>query len=217
MSVSKKMLFGGVLLGLAMSMSGTLFAESFKPVDEAAKKADFLKFRTQLKTIIAKKDAKALLAIVDKNIHMSYGDNNGLAEFKKEWQLEKANSPFWSEMSTVLSLGGQFDQEGEFTAPYVFSAWPESKDGFENIAVIGQDVRVRSAPNLSSKVLTTASYEILPLDSANNTLSKWVAVKTQSGKTGYIAEQYARSPVDYRAFFKKDKGSWKLITFIAGD
>lgn len=209
----------GLVCGMMLSTISILaFAQSFKPVDEAAKNPDFLKFRNQLKTIIAKKDTKALLAIVDKNIHMSYGNNNGIAEFKKEWKLDKPNnSPLWSEMSTVLSLGGQFDREGEFMAPYVFSAWPENKDGFENVAVIGTKVRIRAEPNLSSTVVGNANYEILPLDTARNTQQKWVAVKLKNGKTGYIAEQYARSPVDYRAFFKKDKGQWKLITFIAGD
>ena len=216
---SQKAAVLGVVSSIVLSaISNLVLAQSFKPVDEATKNPHFLKFRNQLKMIIAKKDAKALLAIVDKNIHMSYGANNGITEFKKEWKLDKPHSPLWSEMSTVLSLGGQFNREGEFVAPYIFSAWPEDKDSFENVAIIGKNVRIHAKASLSSAIISKASYEILALDTAhNNTQQKWVAVKKNGGKTGYIAEQYVRSPIDYRAFFKKNKGQWKLVTFIAGD
>lgn len=215
---SLKSVLSAAILGLAvLGMSANSWSQTLMPVDDAAKNPDFLKFRNQLKTIIANKDAKALLAIVDKNIHMSYGDNNGIAEFKKEWKLDKPNSPLWKELNTVLSMGGQFDSQGEFMAPYVFSAWPENADGFENIAVVGKDVRIRSAPNLSAAVVAKSTYEILPVDAARNTLNDWAAVKLKNGKTGYIARQYARSPVDYRAFFSKKAGKWTLITFVAGD
>lgn len=199
------------------TISTLVLAQPFKPIDEAAKHPDFLKFRNQLKTIVATRDAKALLAVVDKNIQMSYGLENGIVNFNKAWELDDPKSSFWNEMSTVLSLGGQFEGESEFQAPYVFSAWPEGTDNLDNVAIIGNKVRIRAEPNLSSPVLGTASYEILPLAIGHNNQDDWVGVQMKEGKIGYIAKQYVRNPIDYRAIFKKNKGQWKITTFINSD
>jgi hypothetical protein len=34
---------------------------------------------------------------------------------------------------------------------------------------------------------------------------------------GFVALQYIRSPVDYRAYFQKSGGRWRMTLFIAGD
>lgn len=189
------------------------------PVDKAAQQADFLKFRTQLKGIIAKKDVKALLAIVNKNIHISFGEDNGIEAFKKTWHLSNPKtSALWKELSTVLNLGGNFTDKKTFVAPYVFSEWPEALDAFEYIAIIGKDVRIRAAPNLTSAVLAKVSYALLPQIINNNPPPKgWERVKLADGKMGYVTAQYARSSVDYRAFFEKLNGQWQMTAFIAGD
>jgi hypothetical protein len=39
-------------------------------------------------------------------------------------------------------------------APYVFSEFPKSLDGFEHLAVVGRGVRAREDPDLQSRVVT---------------------------------------------------------------
>lgn len=212
--------FAGLSLIIGMGLTMPLFAAtppSLRPVDEASKQADFLAFRQQLSSAVARHDAKALLAVVDKNIHMSFGDDNGIENFKAAWKLNKPNSLLWKELGTVLALGGKFENRNTFVAPYVFAVWPDDKDAFEYTAVVGKDVRVRTKPDLKSPVLTTLSYVILPLVSTVKSAANWVAVRAPNGKTGYISSAYARSSVDYRAYFEKKNGKWKMTVFIAGD
>lgn len=191
-------------------------ATVLQPVDHASKDPSFLEFRSQLLKTIERKDAKALLAVVDKNIHASFGMENGIDDFKKMWGLNKpATSQLWAELGKVLKMGGSFSNKTTFVAPYVFSQWPEDKDAFENWAVIAKDVNIRAKPSTSAAVLKKVSYEILPIEFSDN--EQWVTVKLDQGKKGYIASQYIRSSVDYRAFFEKIKGRWQMTVFIAGD
>lgn len=205
------------LLVLVLFLSLPIQAATLlKPVDTAAKDPSFLAFRTQLLKTIERKDAKALLAVVHKDIKASFGMENGIEDFKKMWGLNKpATSQLWSELSKVLKMGGSFSNKTTFIAPYVFSEWPGDKDAFENWAVIAKDVNIRAKPSTSAAVLKKVSYEILPIEFSEN--EKWVTVKLGNGKKGYIASQYIRSSVDYRAFFEKIKGRWQMTVFIAGD
>lgn len=207
----------GSLLLLALVLSLPIQAATvLKPVDTAAKDPSFLAFRTQLLKTIERKDAKALLAIVNKDIKVSFGMEHGLADFKKMWGLNKpATSKVWAELSKVLKMGGSFSNKSTFIAPYVFSEWPGDKDAFDYWVVIAKDVNIRAKPSTSATVLKKVSYEILPVEFSDN--EKWVTVKLGNGKKGYIASQYIRSSVDYRAFFEKINGHWQMTVFIAGD
>jgi hypothetical protein len=37
------------------------------------------------------------------------------------------------------------------------------------------------------------------------------------GRRGFVHAAYARSPVDYRAYFTRVDGRWQLTLFLAGD
>lgn len=202
-----------------LALSATIPAQAtttLKPVDEAAQQASFLSFRTQLLKTIERKDAKGLLAIVHKDIKASFGTENGIVGFKKLWTLDQpASSSIWRELSAVLKNGGSFTTKNTFVAPYVFSKWPETMDAFTHAAVLGNSVRIRAKPDLNASILKTVSYEILPIEFGEN--QHWVTVTLSSGKKGYIASQYIRSSIDYRAFFEKLNGRWQMTVFVAGD
>ncbi len=205
-------------VGVMSVLPVMLYAAPLLPVDDAAKQPDFFTFRAQLQVAVAKHDKAAVLAAVSKNIHISYGDDNGIENFKKTWAIDKPNSKLWETLGAVLALGGSFQQDGSFNAPYVSSNWPDSAgDGFENVAIVGSKVNVRKAPNQSSEVLQTLSYEIVPLDSKDHGNDQWVAIKLPNGKKGYVSRYFTRSPVEYRAFFAKVEGRWQMTTLIAGD
>jgi hypothetical protein len=187
------------------------------PVDEAAKRPEFFSFRAQLQQAIARRDATALLAAVDPNIKNSFGDNDGIDEFKSMWEIGQADSEIWEELGTVLSMGGSFFDDHTFVAPYVFSKWPESLDSFEHVAVVGANVRVRSEPRTDAAPLDAVSFVILPVASdARVTDDGWRAVKLES-KVGFVSSRFVRSPIDYRAIFSEQSGVWRIVTFVAGD
>jgi hypothetical protein len=187
------------------------------PVDEAASQPDFFTFRAHLQTAIAKRDVQAVLDVLDPNIKNSFGGDGGIAEFKEMWRINEPDSELWAELGTVLALGGTFGSADSFTAPYTFSKWPDQFDAFEHLAVIGTNVRVRSAPNLTASVIATASHAIVQSDPAAPQADGWESIKLKDGRKGYIGSQFVRSPIDYRAYFSKSGGRWRLITFVAGD
>lgn len=205
-------------LGLMLAFPVLSHAVSLLPVDEAAKQPDFFTFRAQLQIAVAKRDKAAVLAVVSKTVQNGYGDDNGINHFKKNWAIDKPNSELWETLGTVLALGGGFQSDGSFAAPYVASSWPDAAgDGFENVAIIGNKVNVRKAPKADSEVLQTLSYEVVPLDTNDHGNDQWVAIKLPNGKKGYVSRSFTRSPVDYRASFEKVDGRWQMTSLVAGD
>ncbi len=188
-----------------------------RPVDEAASHPDFLAFRNELKAVVERRDSAALLATVHKDIKNSFGGDDGIVEFKEAWKIESRESILWDELHKVLSLGGSFDAEGAFIAPYVFSRWPEGLDGFEYVAVTGSNVRVRIAPAPAAPIVDTVSHLLLKRNGPATEHADWVSVTLQGGRTGYINRRYVRSPIDYRAIFKKIDGRWRMTMLVAGD
>jgi hypothetical protein len=193
------------------------------PIDEASRRPDFFTFRAHLQRAIARRDWPAVLAVVHPKIRNSFGPDDGLATFRETWKAESADSALWETLGAVLALGGSFDQAGSFMAPYVYSRWPGTFDGFEHVAVIGSRVRVRAAPRADADVLAALSYAILRLQTGADSqiapamTDDWTAVALAGGRTGFIASQYVRSPIDYRAIFAEEGGRWRLMALIAGD
>jgi len=190
---------------------------TLEPVDEAARRPDFLEFRRRLRDAVSRRDESAVLAIVHPNVRVSFGDDNGVEAFKKE-HLANRDSNFWEEFATILRLGGRFRMEDAFDAPYSFSAWPANLDSFECLAVVGTRVRVRAAPGLDTRLLTALDFAIvraLPSDGAAT--PGWRRVQLADGRIGYMSSQFVRSPIDHRALFQLQDGRWRLMAYVAGD
>src|SRR5688572_4165978 len=184
------------------------------PVDQAATQPDFFTFRARLQAAIARRDEAAVLAVADPGIRTSFGDDEGLDTFRAK--LRDPQSSTWADLGTALALGGTFQSPDSFVAPYVFAAWPDGLDSFECAAVTGDRVRVRTAAEPGSAVVGSVSYEIvqvLPAPQEGTTTH----VRLASGRTGFIASAFVRSPIDYRAIFQKTGGQWRLRAFVAGD
>ena len=186
------------------------------PVDEAAALPDFFTFRAWLLQVIARRDAAALLEIVDPDIKNGFGGDDGKPAFEREWQPSSAGSTVWETLAAVLALGGRRSGEDGFIAPYVFAAWPDGVDGFEHVAVIGARVRVRGAPRPDAAVLAVVSFTVLKRRD-DQAPEAWTPVVAPDGRAGYISSQYVRSPIDYRAFFTKKDGRWRMVMLLAGD
>lgn len=187
------------------------------PVDEANALPDFFSFRAQLRASVARRDVPALLAVVHKNIKNSFGGHDGIDEFKAMWALNKPDSLLWGQLASVLALGGTFGADGSFTAPYTFSRWPYSVDAFSHVAITGTGVRVRNAASGTAPTVASLSHAIVEQLVSKTPDAAWVHVRLPGGTTGYVSKRYARSPIDYRAFFSKEEGRWHMTVFVAGD
>ncbi|HEX8250024.1 MAG TPA: SH3 domain-containing protein [Pyrinomonadaceae bacterium] len=216
---------------LICGVSGALSQErKVLPADEGKTDASFRAFREKTLEAARRRDVKYILSIVDANIQNTFGDSNGVAEFKKMWKLSSPQSEFWDEFITVLTNGGAFFKRAGapkkqiFQAPYTFTEFPEDLDAIEHQTIFGNNVNLRSKPEKSAPVVASLSYNIVKVDFENSVKHEskegkylWLKVETLGGKKGFVDARYVRSPVDYRAVFEKRNGSWKLVTFIAGD
>jgi hypothetical protein len=184
------------------------------PVDQAATQPDFFTFRARLQAAVTRRDEAAVLAAADPGIRTSFGDDDGLAAFRAK--LREPQGRAWADLGAALALGGRFQSPDSFVAPYVFASWPDNLDSFECGAVVGDRVRVRASADPAAPVVGSASFEIVqvlpPTREGGAT-----HVRLASGRSGFIAPGFVRSPVDYRAIFEKTGGQWRLRAFVAGD
>jgi hypothetical protein len=203
---------------LAAAQGAAMQAPQLLPVDDAVRRPDFFSFRARLQVTVAERDVEGLMAIVAADIKNSFGGSDGADAFREAWRPAERDSRIWRELATVLALGGTFLDDNTFVAPYVFSRWPERYDSFEHVALVAANVRIRDAAREDAPVLTSLSFAVLALartKAPDN--DAWTAVTLPGGRTGFVASQFARSPIAYRAFFTRRDGRWQLVTFVAGD
>jgi hypothetical protein len=186
-----------------------------QPRDEAARRPDFLAFRTELQAAVARRDEEAVLRIVDPGVRIDFGDGGGIEGFTR--LMRDPDEKFWDEFVWVLAHGGTFRTPTDFDAPYTFSAWPDELDVFECLAVTGNRVRLRDAPSAMARVLDHLDFAIVERVVEDRETPGWAHVRFASGEAGYIASTYIRSPIGYRAIFNFKDGRWRLTAFIAGD
>lgn len=216
-------IFKALLLSLLLATPALPQVGKLLPSDEAAKDPELFAVRARLQAAVARHDAEAVLALVDPNIKIGFGGNDGVAQFQRSWNLPSPDSRLWDELGTVLALGGSFQGEDNFVAPYIYKSWPEAFDSFEHVAVLGTGVRVRAEPSLQGAVLTSLSFDIVKLSQSGRSrlnpqqAEEWTAVELRGGRTGFISSRFVRSPVDYRAFLSRQGGRWRLTFFVAGD
>ena len=122
----------------------------------------------------------------------------------------------------VLALGGKFEADRTFLAPYIYSNFPDKFDAFEHGAIIGENVRVRREAHARATVLRNLSFDIVKViewtaKRSPGEKSGWIAVELADGQRGFVSEDYIRSPINYRAIFQKQGDTWVMTAFIAGD
>ena len=211
------------LLFLALAAAGQ--ERYLRPVDEAAKDASFLAFRTKLIAAAERKDGRYVLSMVDPKIQNGFGDRNGIAWFRRDWKLDRHDSEFWPKFLAVMKNGGSFTGEGArkmnmFAAPYIYSSWPDDLDAFEYFAITGTDVNLRKVGQADAEVVGKLSHNIVKIDGDvgnDGKTPEWRRVTTLGGMTGYVHRDFVRSSVDYRAGFEKKRGRWVMTFFLAGD
>jgi hypothetical protein len=217
--------FAAFVLGAALVLSAQAGdpAPRLAPVDHGAKDASFLRFRNHLNTIIARKDAGALLTIITPDIKNSFGGDDGAANFRKIWKPADPASPVWPVLKLVVAMGGSFENKKTFVAPYTFSAFPDGHDGFETVVVTAKDTAMRAKPKADAEIVRKLDHDILTLKGGAPKLQHeagpddWLEVSDAAGKHGFVLHRDVRSPIDFRAVFEKRNRRWRMTDLIAGD
>ena len=217
----------GVALTLCLLVSWPAASQEAKllPVDELASDASWASFKNRLVEAIGKRDRKFILGILDPNVRSGVDSIRGVAEFRKQWDLDSDKSPLWEELPAALFLGGAFVKHdkgaNEFCAPYVSVRWPQDVDAFIGGAIVAKEVLVKSAPGTGSATLATLSYDIVEVrdwevaDQSAASRQKWVRIRLRQGE-GYVPEEQIRSPIEHTACFVRSASGWRMTGFAPG-
>jgi len=218
----RAVLLAALLLAPAASARWIPFdAFRFQPVDEAERDGDFHGFRVKLSRVVEERDEKSLPAFLSEGVLSSLTEKSkrGKAAFLHEWRLDNnraRESELWDALRDTLRLGGSFE-DGDFLAPYVYSRWPERFPHLDYYAVTTKTAAVHKEANENSRVIETLRQEIVGRFDELPNPKGWRAVRTSTGLTGYVRAEDTRSPLGWRAVFRKEKGEWKLRLFASGD
>lgn len=193
------------------------------PVDEGRRDPSWVTFRARLERALKERDVPFVLGILDPEIRNSFGeDAGGVERFKTVWTLVRAPaSPLWKALGDVLALGGTFRPDGAFCAPYTFARFPDDIDSSDHAVIIRRDAPLYAGPSASARVLSRLFYDIVELDPSRDVIDargeRWARVTTPSGRRGYVRDADLRSPLDYRACFKRSADGWRMRSLAAGD
>ena len=214
-------------LALALIFAAASSAQELKlaPVDEGASDASWPRFKARLLEALERRDQKFVLAIVDSKIRNMSGPD-GVAEFKKLWELQSADSPLWTELAKLLFLGSVFvkrdAKSNELCAPYVYYRWPDTVDSSASGAIIAKEALLKARPTASAVTLGSLSYDLVAVvdwevaDENKQSTQKWVKLKTRAGE-GYVPEEQVRSPLEYRACFVNRGARWRMTALEVGE
>jgi hypothetical protein len=217
--------FIAVLLAAAF---GTLIApvhaqeRKLPPVDEAAGDASWLRFKKQLVEAIERRDKQFLLSILDRNIRNQDERQRGIANFRRQWELDTSDSPLWRELRNALQLGSAYlkREKGrrELCVPYLLGRWPDDIEPVRHGVVVSRDAQVQSEPSNTASALGALSYDIVAVsdwevdDKAPEAKQKWVKIRYRN-RDGYIPEEQIRSPIEQAACFAKTGNGWRMTAF----
>ena len=191
-------------------------AAQLPPRDECAADRSFAAFRTRLRAIVAREDARALLALVPRDIEWSFGGDGGKASFTREWKLGAGQrSAIWAELRAVLALGCAWER-GRASMPYMFTGVPADRDVFTTLIPVRTGVTLRARASIKARVVQRLRWDVLRQGEGDRG-GRWVRVRTDGGVAGFVARAAVRSPISYRALFERRGGQWMMTAWIAGD
>jgi murein DD-endopeptidase len=187
------------------------------PADEAAKCEGFTAFRDALLRIVSKRDAKALLSHVDRDIELS-DRSRGQADFQRTWLgTPEQRETLWSNLGKVLRLGGRCETPTRFVASYVHTDWPDELDTYSYLAVVGDAVPLRTEPRADAAVVRPLDRAIVFRTGFESFDSPWFAVEAPDGGRGFVNARLLQSPLGMRAWFARSRGVWRVIAWFGGD
>ena len=209
------------VLAAALALPAYAQERKLPLVDEAAGDASWLRFKKRLAAAIASRDKQFLLSILDRNVRNQTEKTRGIAEFRKQWELDTPDTPVWRELETALQLGSAYMKRDkgarELCAPYVLAKWPPDVTPFDHGVVISRDSTVQAEPSTTSAALGRLSYDIVEvidweIDDKTDARQKWVRIR-HAKRDGYVLEEHVRSPIEQAACFVKSGNGWKMTGF----
>jgi hypothetical protein len=207
-----------VFAALLMAVPSHAQERKLPPVDEAAGDSSWLAFKKRLMTAIEKKDKQFLLSILDPKIRSQDERARGVATFRKQWELDAADTPVWRELANALAIGSAFVQRDkaprELCAPYILGRWPGDVPPTTHAVAIGRETLVQAEPSSASASIGKLEHDIVAVsdwevDDKSDPKQKWVRIRFKQ-RDGYVPEEQVRSPIEHAACFVKGPNGWRM-------
>jgi hypothetical protein len=200
---------------LPLTLAAAVLPTQVPPVDQCIADPSFVQFRSDLRRTIARHDTDALLKVVADDVHASLGGHIGKKDFIELWDLKgPRTSKVWKELGDALRLGCTMSN-GVATAPSFEDQLGGDRDAFETMIAL-PGARLLRRPNDGASVVANLKWNVLTMREAWDG-GPWIAVRLDDGRSGFVRRALARSPIDYRAWFRKREGKWRMEGFLAGD
>ncbi|HKY96011.1 MAG TPA: SH3 domain-containing protein [Kiloniellales bacterium] len=222
MRIALLLLLSALLLATPAAAAEPL---TYPPFDDAGQQPTFKTYRDKLIAAVEKRDVAAVVAMASPEVELSFGGDSG-RETLRQWLSAADAEPYWESLERVLKEGGTF-QEGLFIAPWTFHyVAPETMDIYSIAIVAGKNVRLRAEPSTAGKVIRALTYEVVempPYDQGREDRvtdpsgREWLRVRTTVGEEGWMASEFLRFLIDYRAGFQHTPQGWQMLFFVAGD
>lgn len=188
--------------------------------DDRQRDASFEAYFTRLTQAVEQRDVAALQSLMAPNIMLGFDPElDGVDKLAEHWYPDgnAQDSEMWVWLEQVLRLGAIYMEETkEFAAPGILWDKEAFMDSYRYGAIIGENVNVRAEPSMQGKVIDTIT-NLRVMWGSRSAPEGWVPVRLPSGEEGFVARQYAYSPIGYRAGFVKMDGEWKMSYFLGGD
>lgn len=172
-------------------------------------------FRAALVTAIQAKDADQLVALAAPDVVLDFGGGAGTAELRK--RLADPKSGLWNDLAELTTLGCGVNAEGGITIPWVAAQPLTDVDTNMAMLVTGEAVPLRQTASADARQLGAVSWDFVTLSGGLQPNAAFQQVTTGDEKTGYIASDKLRSPLDYRVIASSRDGKWSFTSLVAGD
>lgn len=196
----------------------TYSSQEVKPRNDVTEDSSFGKFLSDYREALENRDQAYVKAHTHPNVKISFGGHSGWDGLVSYWSLADGSEGFYRMMKTTLQYGAVDTSGGQgnsYSAPYVFTDFPDDLDPYTFGVVVGSGVNLRTRPTTDAEIIGKASYEVLKVIEPET--DDWVKVQLADGTRAYIYGTYLWSPIGYRAKFTKVDNTWLLESFVKGD
>lgn len=192
---------------------------SLVPEDQSARDKSLQRLLGTMRTIVRRKDSKALCALMPRDFKVEFDVGRGPDVFRNQWDSEASTSLAWAVLDRLLALGGTFYSDSLFALPYVYTRFPYDLDRLRYVVATGE-VAAHAEPNLASARVGVLKHAIVPLATplappAMLCQQPFVTVQHPEFGLCYVASTDLYSPAGHRAFFEKRQGEWRWLSLAA--
>ncbi len=199
-------------------------------VDEGATNPEFSQFRSELVRAFSIGDKGTIVSSISEDFEAGneFGRGiEGLNGFLENEGSELRKKAFLD----AITSGGRFsiiESDTFFHAPFYapFTRDVECNEEGEWCGIIAsKDVSLHKAPDKSSPILATLSYDIVTVvDGVDCTygvtpedqLCSWKRVRTVKGSDGYVDGELVKYVYGMTVGFRKENGIWKISSILVG-